>query len=152
MAIVQCPQCGGTLSDKAPRCPKCGYESSVNNVVVENQEPKNRFNWGAAGLWPLWGFANGMWWLIFVGVAISWLPLGLNIPAGILASIYMGVKGNELARRYKQWRNDSHFVSIQKNWQVVGVIFFILNMVSYIVMYINIMQTTQRMYDYGYLF
>lgn len=25
MALIQCPECGNTISDKASTCPKCGY-------------------------------------------------------------------------------------------------------------------------------
>ena len=138
MAIIQCPRCGSSISDKAPKCPKCGLEICATPVneseTTEPQDMSNKFNWGAAGLYPFWGFANGMWWLIFISAAIGWMPLEFNIPLGILASIYMGVKGNELARKYKKWRNDAHFNSVQESWKVVGIVFFILNMVSYFVM------------------
>ncbi len=136
MAIIQCPGCGCSISDKAPKCPKCGYESGVSAPVVTEQDATAKFNWGAAGLYPFWGFANGMWWLIFVAFAISSLPLGFDIPVGILAYIYMGFKGDEFARKYKNWRNDEHFNSVQESWKVVGIVFFILNMASYLVLQI----------------
>ena len=34
MALIQCPECGQTISDKAGMCPKCGYPiASVTDVV-----------------------------------------------------------------------------------------------------------------------
>lgn len=136
MAIIQCPGCGNSISDKAPKCPKCGYVPAASEPVAGEQASKSNFNWGAAGLYPFWGFANGMWWLIFVSFAINWLPLGFNISAGILASIYMGIKGDELARKNKKWRNEQHFNAVQESWKVVGLVFFILNMVSFLILQI----------------
>ena len=33
MAIIKCPECGHTVSDKAPICPKCGVEI-VNKIII----------------------------------------------------------------------------------------------------------------------
>ncbi len=33
MALIQCPKCGGKLSDRAEKCPHCGYPSAVHNTV-----------------------------------------------------------------------------------------------------------------------
>ena len=30
MAIIECPNCGKKVSDKAPKCPHCGYEVMAN--------------------------------------------------------------------------------------------------------------------------
>ena len=36
MALIQCPECGQSVSDKAPRCPKCGY--SIQEYLKEKEE------------------------------------------------------------------------------------------------------------------
>ena len=43
MALIKCPECGKEISDKASRCPKCGYpieiikkESYINIKEFEN--------------------------------------------------------------------------------------------------------------------
>ncbi|MFQ8748589.1 MAG: zinc ribbon domain-containing protein [Alistipes finegoldii] len=28
MALINCPECGNSISDQAPHCPKCGYQIS----------------------------------------------------------------------------------------------------------------------------
>ena len=42
MALIKCPECGHTVSDKAPSCPNCGYPlTSVNEIehlVIEHDE------------------------------------------------------------------------------------------------------------------
>ncbi|MBO5710148.1 MAG: zinc ribbon domain-containing protein [Rikenellaceae bacterium] len=34
MALIQCPNCGNGISDKAPVCPKCGYSSNSQQIVM----------------------------------------------------------------------------------------------------------------------
>lgn len=134
MALVKCSNCGGTISDKARKCPKCGYifvdtthvETSTVNETNEMNEIK-KFNWGAFGLWPLWGFANGMWWLFIVHLALVFIP---NVYVmKIIMSIYMGIKGGELAWKSKKWRNLEHFVNVQNSWNVWGIIVFVLELI-----------------------
>ena len=44
MALIKCPECGGTVSDKATKCPHCGYnfqtEPTVEQPEPEQNEPK----------------------------------------------------------------------------------------------------------------
>lgn len=37
MAIIKCPECGGTVSDKAYSCPHCGYPIMDKISYTENQ-------------------------------------------------------------------------------------------------------------------
>lgn len=34
MAIILCPECGGSVSDKAPNCIKCGYPLQNESKVI----------------------------------------------------------------------------------------------------------------------
>ena len=44
MALIKCPECSGTVSDKAQSCPHCGYmvnppkeqKTVVDNTTAEN--------------------------------------------------------------------------------------------------------------------
>lgn len=36
MALIKCPECGGTVSDKAPACIHCGYPLSEQNTTSKN--------------------------------------------------------------------------------------------------------------------
>jgi hypothetical protein len=41
MALINCPECGNQVSDKASSCPKCGHPiSAVQNEVEKSAEPK----------------------------------------------------------------------------------------------------------------
>lgn len=42
MALIQCPECCQTVSDKATKCPKCGYpiQSSSGVEIMRNGEQK----------------------------------------------------------------------------------------------------------------
>ena len=40
MALIQCPECGNYISDKAPMCPRCGYTMAQNIMPRPQQEPQ----------------------------------------------------------------------------------------------------------------
>lgn len=139
MALIQCPGCGSSISEKAVSCPKCGkvlnaagHETHEDNVDLESCI--NKFNWGAAGLWPIWGFANGMWWLILISMAFIFVPASFIVVAHVAASLYMGFNGGRLAQKYKKWDNPVHFKRVQDSWEMVGLVFFVLNIISLIYM------------------
>lgn len=51
MALIKCPQCGQTISDKASRCPKCGCVlNSVASSIEDAPISPNRPN-GGRGEW-----------------------------------------------------------------------------------------------------
>lgn len=39
MAIIKCPECAKSISDKAPSCPACGYP--ISNITTNNQRTIN---------------------------------------------------------------------------------------------------------------
>ncbi len=41
MALIKCPKCGHTISDKAKQCPKCGHIIAHNNGVPQNNMPQD---------------------------------------------------------------------------------------------------------------
>ena len=52
----------------------------------------------------------------------------IGIFAFAAVSIYMGVKGGELAWSNGIWRDVNHFVMVQKMWTVWGIVFFAVSM------------------------
>ena len=41
MALIECPECGKKISDKATTCPNCGFPittMTTNNEAEENKE------------------------------------------------------------------------------------------------------------------
>lgn len=136
MAIIQCPGCGSNISDQAVQCPKCGHtlNGEVNTPSLMEMEEIKKFNWGAFGLWPIWGFANGMWWLFLVNIVIGWLPATAVSSMYIIMSVYMGMKGGELAWKNKKWRSISHFINVQNSWKIWGIVCFALTIVLFVVL------------------
>lgn len=100
------------LEDSSASAPSGKYSTDVEIT---------RFNWGAFFLYPLWGFANGMWWLFFLSIII-----GLFWP---IPNIVFGIMGSKWAWRSKQWRNIEHFVSVQRSWKRWGIGLFIAGLV-----------------------
>jgi hypothetical protein len=41
MALINCPECGTEVSDKAEKCPKCAYpiKPIPSNVIIQNDRP-----------------------------------------------------------------------------------------------------------------
>jgi len=96
------------------------YEKSSNSNSKEELEKElKKWNWGAFGLYTIWGFANGMWWLILIGIIFSWLFPVVNI--------IMGIKGSQWAWEYKEWRDLEHFKQVQDSWKPWGIAIAILN-------------------------
>lgn len=38
MSLVNCPECGKEISDKAISCPYCGYPMAAHRVVIKSNE------------------------------------------------------------------------------------------------------------------
>lgn len=72
MPLVQCPECGGSVSSAAAACPKCGHPMRAVNYATppRQQKPvvvKPDFwrdpNVGAVALFLLVAFFVLLWWL-----------------------------------------------------------------------------------------
>lgn len=70
------------------------------------------WNWGAFWLSWIWGVGNS------VTIAL----LALIVP---FFSIYLGLKGSELAWQNKQWESVEHFQRVQKQWATWGLGLFV---------------------------
>ncbi len=69
-------------------------------------------NWGAF-------FWNWIW-AIFNNAGVVWIIVGLLFSP--VASIYLLIKGNELAWQNKQWESVEAFKSTQRKWAIAGLI------------------------------
>jgi len=72
------------------------------------------WNWGAFFLHGIWGLANKT----YVAL-LAFVPV-VNVPI----MIFLGIKGNELAWKYKKWDSVEHFKAVQRNWNIAGMIAF----------------------------
>jgi hypothetical protein len=83
------------------------------------------WNWGACSLTWIWMLVFGMtdWGLIVMAGS-------LLIPCGaIVASIYLGMKGNELAWRYKSFSSMEEFQTKIHQWNMYGIVFLVVTSV-----------------------
>jgi hypothetical protein len=74
-----------------------------------------KWNWAAFLMPAVWGLFSGVpYTAILFGAAF--LPPTVQLVVMVIASIYLGVKGNEHAWRGKKWRSPEHFLAFQKQW------------------------------------
>lgn len=86
MALVNCGQCGKSVSDRAPSCPQCGVPLHAGGVPLRNAPSTVERNPAAYGLvaaifmlafmWifmgVLFGFATTSWWWPVLGAVYGW--------------------------------------------------------------------------------
>jgi serine/threonine protein kinase len=70
------------------------------------------WSWGGFLLTGIWSPFN----LVWVGL-LSWVPY-----LGLIVTIWMGFKGNELAWKSKRWASIEQFKKHQRNWAISGFI------------------------------
>jgi putative copper export protein len=70
------------------------------------------WSWGAFLLSFFWAFGNKTW----IGL------LALVPYVGFAVSVYLGIKGRELAWRNKRWDSIEHFNEVQRKWSWWGVV------------------------------
>ena len=91
-------------------------------------------SWGGFLLTPLWGIFNG-----------TYIALLSLIPyVGILVSIWMLVKGREMAWRNKRWDSVERFNKVQKNWATAGLIIVALAIASVILAFVLIIKAASQ--------
>jgi hypothetical protein len=99
-----------------------------------------RWNWGAFFLTWIWAFAHRLtplgvvalvpdvlWALRVSGIVSSGL-YRLEFSAGIVLSVYLAVKGNQLAWRRRSFHDLQHFREVQRVWRNWGLGYFAVNM------------------------
>jgi hypothetical protein len=74
-----------------------------------------KWNWAAFLMPAVWGLFSGVpYTAILFGAAL--LPPTVQLIVMVVASVFLGAKGNELAWRGKKWRSVEHFKAFQKQW------------------------------------
>lgn len=91
--------------------------------------------WGGFLLTPIWGLFNGTY--------IALLSLVPYI--GILVSIWMLVKGRELAWRNKHWNDVDHFNRVQRRWSIAGVIVLVVSLLMLTMAIVTVVNTASQM-------
>lgn len=162
-----CPRCGapvGTIVDPNNPVPSYipvgGAMPFMNTSGQRSMVPvelQGGWNWGAAFLAFFWGMAHQIWWVVGVslGLIAFWVfnyVLGLSPNTRDIAAILfllqfiafltliicLGVRGNELAWKYRHWESIENCQRVQRIWAywVLGlflfgvVLFFVLFWIS----------------------
>ena len=103
----------------------------------EDQTPEEiqRWNWSAFILGPIWGVVHGLWWTILGYIALTPLPLPLPVRIIVFFGVMLilGLKGNEMAWRARQWDSAEKFLAVQQRWATWSVVFAIGALVAFIV-------------------
>ena len=74
----------------------------------------HRWNWGAAGLYPIWGLFNGCWWAALC-LLVGWISFPI-------VNIIFGIYGSRWAWRYGKWDNFRFFCEKQRKWRTLGIV------------------------------
>lgn len=94
-----------------------------------------RWNWSAFILGPIWGIVHGIWWSILGFMPLLPVPtlrsVGLVVLIGVM--LILGLKGNEMAWRARQWESAEKFLAVQQRWATWSIVFAIGAFVAIIV-------------------
>jgi hypothetical protein len=129
-----CPNCGTKVSEGTGFCPECGRRLAIvqgvngdntsgqGDLAVIPDEIRG-WNWGAFVLTWIWGAVNSVWIAFLV-----WIPV-----FGFIWCFFLGAKGNEWAWRKKKWDSIEHFKRTQRNWNIAGLILFVVWLIILII-------------------
>lgn len=84
------------------------------------------WNWGAAGLAPVWGAYHGEW----VGL-LAYIPY-----VNIILFFVLGKTGSELAWRKHKWESVADFLAVQKKWRPWGIFFSVIYLMIFLFYFI----------------
>lgn len=120
MALIHCPECNHEVSDTAKKCPNCGYKiiKQINPIVLKRIKTISLIVLIAGILL----FVIGMGW------SISTADKGLQLKSGY----YFGTTVTK-----SEWLAYQKMVSIQNLLCNTGVVFFIVGLVSKIIVWIK---------------
>lgn len=87
-----------------------------NKTTIDESVPESikGWNWGAFFLHGIWGLGNKTYIAL-----LAFVPV-VNVPV----MIFLGLKGNEIAWKNKEWDSIEHFKTVQRNWNVAGMATF----------------------------
>jgi hypothetical protein len=96
-----------------------GNNSGEGNGTVPPPGVKG-WSWGAFFWNWIWAIGNRTW----IGL------LGLIPYVGIVVSIYLGIKGRELAWRNKRWDSLEHFNRVQRRWSLWSLVLLLIALIG----------------------
>ena len=104
------------------------YDMPYNTNTSLHTPDLKKWNWGACGLYPIWGFFNGCWWAILVMLLVMLLCL---LPfcwiLSPVANIIFGLYGTRWAWENKTWQSTDEFIQTQHSWGIAGMVIFAIH-------------------------
>jgi ribosomal protein L40E len=118
------PQAHSDVDMQQPESPfgSSDGEASENTSGIRDGEIPagvKRWNWAAFLMPAVWGLFSGVpYTVLLFGAPLLdlYFPPWVQIVVVVVASIYLGAKGNGHAWRGKKWRSVEHFNAFQKQW------------------------------------
>jgi hypothetical protein len=113
MNMIFCHACSKEIHDGASHCPECGAPQPAK-TLTQTQAPKPALEPLPTGIkgWCWGGFLLNVIWAIRFRI---WLGLLTLIPVvGIGVTIWLGLKGRELAWRKGAWSSVEEFNKTQR--------------------------------------
>ncbi len=126
--------------------------TSGTNTEIPPEIAALKWNWGAFGLGWIWLCGMNR---VMVGIAL-WIGFGLFsvtlstaaslythhkltpityatsgfiLACGLAIQVFLGIKGNSLAWRYRRFESVEHFINVQTFWAIAGIIYFLVSVV-----------------------
>ena len=101
----------------------------------ETPQEIQKWNWSAFILGPIWGVVHGLWWTILGFMPLLPVPTLRTVGFIVLISVMLilGLKGNEMAWRARQWESPEKFLAVQQRWATWSIVFAIGALVSVII-------------------
>lgn len=136
---MYCKNCGNELKEGHKFCTNCGMQIGATSVKSPDLAiPQNlkKFSWGAFGLgWIyFWQMKYKKWgWILLLQFLLNGLAKGATgnaslayLAIDLVFLIAFGIEGRKIAWQSRAWRDEEEFRSIQKKWDIWGIVIFIL--------------------------
>ena len=101
--------------------PASGWKQYNSTTAINT----NQWNWGAMGLYPLWGLQNGCVWALPVAIVIGVLLFPLP-------NVVFGFYGSKWAWQGRTWASPHQFYSVQQQWANAGIVAMCCETVVYL--------------------
>ena len=157
MAFIQCPDCGASVSDRAPVCPKCGsplqptapqqtptqgYQQVYNAaparpaLTPEQEAYLDKFHWGSFTFGWIWALCNELVVYGLIALVISLFTSGIG---AWVAAFVFGFKGNRWAWEKGKTATFEQYAKKQEPWDKWGkIIFFVSIILAVVILFFTI--------------
>jgi len=163
------PVITGTMAQQAPPRPDYVNNQMPPTPPAEEYVETGGWSWGAFSLYPIWGFANGCWWAIFIAIGAAVLSilsylLMIYLTRNLLVSFFIayvvslipslifGLNGRKWAWNNKNWASAESFAKAQRVWNIIGLILFIVSIAIVVIEIIAINEAMNSVSLYRYLY